>query len=191
LAWTGDYYLWFGGIGASPSTQSVSQTVTIDPLSTQFSLIVAWVANAGSVVTATIDGIPVLVLDDSTPFGVFSKQTGDVTAFADGNEHLLVIESAMTGANAFIDDAYIEQVPCLNYSNIPWLGLTQTSGSNEQNTSTTLSVLLDSTGLNPGEHTANLCVETNVPDGDGGTETVVVPVSLNVLWDSYLPVVFK
>ncbi len=191
LAWTGDYYLWFGGLGgAVASTSSVSQTITIPPLNTQFSMIVGWVADPGSVVTVTLDGAPVLVLDDSTPWGVFSEQTADISAYANGGTYELMVQSQMTGSNVFIDDVAIDRVPCFNLSNIPWLGVSQTSGETLRDEMSNVSVYFDSTGLAPGLYEGNLCIGSNVP-ADLGTKQVVVPVSLRVLYDMYMPAIFR
>ncbi len=71
---------------------------------------------------------------------------------------------------------------CSALSDIPWLSLNTTSGSNTGGTNTGVTVTFDSTGLANGVYTGNLCIESNDPDaGPGnGTDLVVVPVTLTV-----------
>ncbi len=72
---------------------------------------------------------------------------------------------------------------CSNPSDVPWLSVDPTSGSNGGGTSTDVTVTFDSTGLAGGTYTANLCVASNDPDvGPGnGTSLVIVPVELQVV----------
>ncbi len=72
--------------------------------------------------------------------------------------------------------------PCVTLSNISWLSLVPTAGSNAGGTDTDVTVTFDSTGLVPGVYTGNLCVESNDPDAGPGNETdlVIVPVTLTV-----------
>lgn len=71
---------------------------------------------------------------------------------------------------------------CANLTDVPWLSVAPTSGSNAGGTSTPVTVSFDSTGLADGTYTANLCVFSNDPDtGPGnGTSLVIVPVELVV-----------
>ena len=72
--------------------------------------------------------------------------------------------------------------PCELPSDIPWLSLDTTSGSNGGGTNTAVTATFDSTGYGAGTYTGNLCVNSNDPDiGPGnGTDLVVVPVTLTV-----------
>jgi hypothetical protein len=72
--------------------------------------------------------------------------------------------------------------PCSAVSDIPWLTVAPTNGSNAGGTNTPVTVTFDSTGLADGVYTGNLCVTSNDPDpGPGnGTDLVVVPVTLTV-----------
>jgi hypothetical protein len=94
-----------------------------------------------------------------------------------------------TGANAPQDLPFIVEGtaggsggPCSAPSDIPWLSLSATAGSNTGGTNTDVTVTFDSTGLAVGTYTGNLCVTSNDPDaGPGnGTDLVVVPVELIV-----------
>jgi hypothetical protein len=71
---------------------------------------------------------------------------------------------------------------CSAPSDVPWLSLAPTSGSNAGGTGTDVTVTFDSTGLAAGTYTANLCVTSDDPDAGPGNETdlVVVPVRLVV-----------
>lgn len=71
---------------------------------------------------------------------------------------------------------------CSSPSDVPWLSVDPTSGSNGGGTSTDVTVTFDSTGLAAGTYTANLCVSSNDPDvGPGnGTSLVILPVTLDV-----------
>ena len=71
---------------------------------------------------------------------------------------------------------------CLTPSNISWLSLSATTGSNAAGTNTPVTVTFDSAGLATGSYTGNLCIHSNDPNpGPGnGTALVVVPVQLNV-----------
>jgi hypothetical protein len=73
--------------------------------------------------------------------------------------------------------------PCELPSDIPWLTLDATNGSNGGGTATDVTVTFDSTGYGAGVYTGNLCVTSNDPDaGPGnGTDLVIVPVTLTVL----------
>jgi hypothetical protein len=73
--------------------------------------------------------------------------------------------------------------PCTALSDIPWLSLDVTNGSNAGSTNTVVTATFDSTSLADGVYTGNLCVTSNDPDaGPGnGTDLVIVPVTLTVL----------
>ena len=72
---------------------------------------------------------------------------------------------------------------CASPSNVPWLSLGQTAGSNTAGTSTPVTVSFDATGLAAGTYNARLCASSNDPDvGPGnGTGLVIVPVSFDVI----------
>ncbi|MEI2690143.1 MAG: hypothetical protein V9H69_10730 [Anaerolineae bacterium] len=60
---------------------------------------------------------------------------------------------------------------CSAPSDVPWLSLAPTSGSNAGGTGTDVTVTFDSTGLAAGTYTANLCVTSDDPDAGPGNET--------------------
>ncbi len=82
----------------------------------------------------------------------------------------------------FIVEGTAGALECSMLSDIPWLSLSATAGSNAGGTNTDVTVTFDSTGLAVGTYTGNLCVTSNDPDpGPGnGTELVIVPVELVV-----------
>lgn len=66
--------------------------------------------------------------------------------------------------------------PCSRPVDIPWLDVATTSGTTAPGDSSDVTVTLDSTGLDPGEYEAQLCVESDDP----AEPLVTVPVSLTV-----------
>ena len=77
---------------------------------------------------------------------------------------------------------------CSNPADVPWLAVSQTTGSNGAGTNTSLAVSFDSTGLAAGTYNARLCVMSNDPDpGPGnGTSLVIVPVEMIVVEDEII-----
>ena len=74
---------------------------------------------------------------------------------------------------------------CSNPSDVPWLSVDTTTGTTPRSASDSVTVSLDSTGMNAGTYEANLCVASNDPD----TPMVEVPVSLEVNTSTALPVI--
>jgi uncharacterized repeat protein (TIGR01451 family) len=72
---------------------------------------------------------------------------------------------------------------CANPSDVPWLSLSQTAGSNAAGTNTVVTASFNATGLAVGTYNARLCATSNDPDiGPGnGTGLVIVPVALTVI----------
>ena len=196
----GDWYAWYGEWGVQHHA-ALTQTVSL--ANTGSAQLTFWLMTADSVfgtlqpsdtLTVTMDGNPVFTIDASQAAAydlLWTQIEVNISSYADGGDHVLSIEASTRGS-WFVDLVAIDYIPCLNISNIPWLDVTQASGSNGRDTSTMVSVLIDSTGLNEGDYTANLCVETNAPDGSGGTKTIAVPVTLQVVvWDIYMPLIFR
>jgi hypothetical protein len=65
---------------------------------------------------------------------------------------------------------------CSNPSDIPWLSLSTTSGSNAGGTNTPVTVTFNATGVAAGSYSGRLCVNSN----DAANPLVVVPVSFTV-----------
>jgi len=188
---TGLWWSWFGGIAAYEAG-SLSQSVTIPsggPATLTF-----WVeqfacsGDPADYLEATMDGTQLWVTNATDPAcGVlgYRQITVDVSAYADGGSHMLEFNSeifgtAGQGSNFFLDDVSLDTgapVPCSPPSDIPWLSLDATSGSNAGGTDTDVTATFDSTGYGVGVYTGNLCVTSNDP----ATPLVVVPVELTVV----------
>ncbi|MCP4591569.1 MAG: DUF11 domain-containing protein, partial [bacterium] len=74
--------------------------------------------------------------------------------------------------------------PCLSASDIPWLSLSDTSGTTPVAGSSPVSVTYDSAGMAAGTYNAYLCVYSNDPDPGPGNGTELVPVSVELIVDS-------
>jgi hypothetical protein len=79
-----------------------------------------------------------------------------------------------TGVNFLLEGTV--QVGCPD-GDIPWLSVSPTSGTTVPSGSTPVNVTFDSTGLAPGTHQGELCIESN----DSLQPVVVVPVELTVV----------
>jgi uncharacterized repeat protein (TIGR01451 family) len=186
---TGSWYSWFGGTTAG-DTGSVTQDVVIpDADSAELSF---WVlqncSTASDVLEARIDGTPVWTgagNDAACSGAAYREITVDISSYADGGSHELQIYSQTvaggTPANFFVDDVAITAdtgVPaaCSAPADIPWLNLSDTSGTTAAGDSTDVTVTFDTTGLAADTYSANLCVNSNDP----ASPLVVVPVSLEV-----------
>jgi hypothetical protein len=66
--------------------------------------------------------------------------------------------------------------PCVTPAEVPWLSVTPESGATGAGVATELTVTLDTTGLAPGTHQAQLCLTSNDP----ARPLVRVPVSVEV-----------
>jgi uncharacterized repeat protein (TIGR01451 family) len=90
-----------------------------------------------------------------------------------------------TGAAAQQDLPFVIDglADCANPSDVPWLSLSPTNGSNAAGTNTVVTATFNATGLAVGTYNARLCVVSNDPDtGPGnGTGLVVVPVAFTVI----------
>ena len=85
--------------------------------------------------------------------------------------------AAGNGAEGVYEVLFGGDPACVSPSDVPWLSLDSTSGTTVPAATSTVTVTLDSTGLEGGtDHHANLCVESN----DADTPLVVVPVTLHV-----------
>lgn len=66
--------------------------------------------------------------------------------------------------------------PCEEPADVPWLSVSDESGTTAAGESSEVTVLVDSTGLPAGLHEAHVCISTNDPDN----EVLGVPVSVTV-----------
>lgn len=123
---------------------------------------------------------PPITINGQTTTGNGLQSLGNTTSWAPANDggtltrqgFPFILEGAVGGSGQ----------PCSAPSDIPWLTLSATAGSNAGGTNTGVTVTFNSTGLADGVYTGNLCVTSNDPDaGPGnGTDLVIVPVTLTV-----------
>jgi hypothetical protein len=108
---TGDWWAWFGGIG-SFEVGSVEQSVTI-PNGTANLAFYLWIgaasANGVDDLVVSLDGNVLLTIleNDATYAGGYTLVNIDVTAYADGGAHTLLLESTCLGpgvTNFNVDD---------------------------------------------------------------------------------------
>jgi Zn-dependent metalloprotease len=189
---------WWPGAYSGAYTSGISQSVSINNTGLAYLTMEVWtpVPVASDMLTVTIDGNVVYTLSgaDAAANGFdfyYTTVAVDVSAYADGNAHVLQLDASVDGDNGYgylIDLVDITDTPtCLTFSNIPWLSLEKTSGVIPPYEVDDVTVFFDATGLASGHYEGNLCVFTDAPD----RPVVAVPVSLEVLYERYLPAVFK
>lgn len=114
-AHTGDYYLWFGGWGVT-NMAYVSQTVSI-PVASE-AVLTYWIAVGANpvadeiVLEVELDGVLLAIYteEDALVYGTYKQVAIDISAFADGGDHVLVLQGTEIGttlANIFVDDVSI------------------------------------------------------------------------------------
>lgn len=196
-ALNGTNYLW-PGLFADVYSAGVTQTVTIENTGLAYLTMWVWtpIPTASDLLTVTLDSNTVYTLTgaEAATNGYDSYYTQiavDVSSYADGGTYELAVEASVDGNSGFgflIDDVEITDTPtCLTVSNIPWLGVASSSGTVSRDESDVVSVFVDPSQLDPGIYKGNLCIDSNAV----GKGVVPVPVILQVLWDSYLPIMFK
>jgi hypothetical protein len=111
---TGDWYVWFGGTDEQAEVGSVTQDITIP---TEAQTLSFWLSfSVVTTVNPELDNVEVLIDDtqifvatgeDGEMYDGYTQVTLDITAFADGGVHTLVIQSSTEGdeiTNIFVDD---------------------------------------------------------------------------------------
>lgn len=88
----------------------------------------------------------------------------------------LVLETKFSGSGARLITPVQLDRPCDTPEDVPWLRVEPASGTTPAGGSSEVTVLVDSTGLAPGEHTAHACVSSTDPDAP----LVPVPVTVTV-----------
>jgi uncharacterized repeat protein (TIGR01451 family) len=112
---TGDFYLWFGGMGIT-NMSYISQTLTIPEVDE--AVLSFWISVAANPaidqikLEITIDGelIAVYTEEDALLYGAYTEIHLDVSDFADGDSHVLMLqgtEIGATSASIFVDDVRI------------------------------------------------------------------------------------
>ena len=113
--------------------------------------------------------------------GAFPLGNGNILTTNTGGVHeidrgsaLIETELASTGVRMISE---IERFrPCDEPGAVPWLSVSETSGTTPAGGGRTVTVLVNSTGLAPGVHEGHLCVNTNDPENP----LVEVPVVATV-----------
>jgi subtilisin family serine protease len=87
-----------------------------------------------------------------------------------------LIETKLAGSGTRMVSEIRRDQPCEEPADVPWLSVSDESGTTAAGQSSEVTVLVDSTGLPAGVHEAHLCVSTNDPD----SPLVGVPVTVTV-----------
>jgi len=80
---------------------------------------------------------------------------------------------------------------CQTLSDIPWLAAAPASGAVAAGQKVDVTLSFDTTGLNGGAYQGNLCLQTTQPDSQGGWQTFTIPVTLDVKYRVFLPLLLK
>jgi hypothetical protein len=88
-----------------------------------------------------------------------------------------LLHVANSGGSLLVWNIVEDDTACDSPADVPWLSVSPDTGTTGPLETTTVDVTSDSTGLVPGDYTANLCVASNDP----ATPLVQVPVILTVL----------
>jgi subtilisin family serine protease len=183
---SGLWWAWFGGIDALEQA-TLSQRVhlpTADAAELRFWLKIPSAATTGILEVFLGDNLIVAVDQDDAPdFSQYREVVVDISAFADDGEHELrfVAHTQPGGITSFFVDDVMLQVfqapePCEHPAEVAWLSVDPDAGSVDGDDDQVIEVGLDSTGLVPGYHRADLCFSTS----DNERELIVVPVELEV-----------
>jgi PKD repeat protein len=192
---TGEIWAWFGGIDVVEESSLAQELMIPSSLSATLTFYLEQSAcdSPDDFLEVLIDDTQVFITDGSSPLcdnTGYTLQSVDVSAFADGSVHTLTFHAQFFATNDNISNFFVDDVelntddtpppePCDNPQDIPWLTLLSTSGSTDVNSSSSIIVTLDSTGLPPATFEALLCVESNDPV----TPRVQVPVTMTVSED--------
>jgi Subtilase family/Fibronectin type-III domain/PA domain/Viral BACON domain/Peptidase inhibitor I9 len=87
-----------------------------------------------------------------------------------------LVETKLAGSGVRMISQIERFRPCDEPDAVPWLNVSDASGTTPAGGSSEVTVLVDSTGLAPGVHEAHLCVNTNDPE----RPLVEVPVTVTV-----------
>jgi hypothetical protein len=150
------------------STTTDVMSLACDPLDSDVLYAAQNYGSVPRVMRSGDGGLTFAPFDTGIPVSALQPKT---LAFK-GDSHLLL----STYQGTFETSLGGEARACINPLDIPWLGVTPTSGSNAPGSSTSLTVSADASGLALGQYRAQLCFNTNDPNA----ELVRVPVQLNV-----------
>jgi subtilisin family serine protease len=113
--------------------------------------------------------------------GAYALPNGNILTTNSGGVHEIdrgttLVETKLAGSGVrMISDIQRDQ-PCDEPADVPWLSVSDASGTTPAGGSSETTVLVDSTGLAPGVHEAHLCLTGNDPD----SPLVGVPVTVTV-----------
>ncbi len=96
---------------------------------------------------------------------------------------------ANNASTVYYDDLSLQQgaLTCSAPDDIPWASVSPTGGTTPGSGSDTVTVSVDSTGIDGGSYSGNLCITSNDPD----ESLVIVPVNLEVGSLAYLPIMTR
>jgi hypothetical protein len=190
-AHTGSWWAWFGGAGYTQAEEGyISQTVTITPGLAHLSFWIKLNAAGTGNFTVTLDNTNVFTANQAmtATYANYTLITRDVTAFADGQPHVLKLAESDPatpgGFDVYIDDVSLTVLDCVP-SDLPWLTVSPGSGATPAAASSTINLIFNSTGR-AGTFTGNLCVTSNDPEA----ELIKVPLTLKVL-TVFLPLILR
>jgi len=191
------YDYWAGGYCSEvPSTDSVSQTISVPSVGATLSF---WYMayrpddddpSPDDYAYVSVDGTPVWTLDfiqANDTYPNWENVTIDLGAYA-GEIIDLELGAVSTGDNTGnIRFDLVDWDICTNPQDIPWLSVSPTGGTTPPDGYTLVDVMFDSTGLVVGTYSGNLCINSNDPI----TPLVVVPVTLDVEYRIYIPLIMR
>lgn len=117
---TGNVWAWFGGVIGSTETASVSQSFVIPNGGT--AILTFWLEQiicdgAQDILEVKIDGAAIFTSNGASPLcGVagYSQQTIDISSYADGNLHTLLITATTISANNDLTNFFIDDVSVIH-----------------------------------------------------------------------------
>ena len=111
---SGDWWAWFGGIGA-PEEGRMTQDVVLSTASTTLTFWLEAIVcdSAADFLEVTIDGDQVAFYDGTADFcGTlgYHQEVVDISAFADGGTHTLEFHSQVFAVNGFVTNFFVDDV---------------------------------------------------------------------------------
>jgi uncharacterized repeat protein (TIGR01451 family) len=175
---TGEGNYWLGNFTPDPDDQWREWIVGPTACAVQYgstNTVVEYSVGSGHMqyeLAIPLGGTTALVANPEETFGlrVYTAHTG--STFTGRWPNPSTFNDPATYGNLYLGQA----VPCSNPSDIPWVDVSPTSGTLPRQTSQSMNVTFDSTGLAAGTYAGNLCVASN----DLVNPLVVVPVTLTV-----------
>lgn len=164
----GSWWAWFGGSHEN-EIGVLTQTVTLPEggsAELRFRLQIP-TRNADGYLSIRLDNTEIFhVTESSDGYGSYEEVIVDISAYADGEEHNLVLYGETISDNLvtsfFVDS--IQVVPgCTALGETPWLTTSQTEGAIPMGGSATLTATFDSNGIPYGTYEAPLCFASNDP----------------------------